>query len=69
MQNVSVVLDGKPYSASKIDTNHYSVKLPDTKRAGVYSADVYAGDNLIGKVSIKAQSKSGNVNDAFDDLF
>ena len=69
VQDVSVVLNGKPYSASPIDANHYSVKLPDTKRAGEYPADVYAGDNLIGKVMIKAQGKSGKVNDAFDDLF
>jgi hypothetical protein len=69
VRDVSVVLNGKPYSASQIDANHYSVKLPDTKRAGDYSADVYAGDNLIGKIMIKAQGKSGKVNDAFDDLF
>lgn len=69
MQDVSVVLDGKSYTALQKDANHYSVKLPDTKRAGDYSADVYAGDNLIGKIMIKAQGKSGKVNDAFDDLF
>lgn len=69
VQDVSVVLNGKPYSASQIDANHYSVKLPDTKRADDYSADVYAGDNLIGKIMIKAQGKSGKVNDTFDDLF
>ena len=69
MQDVSVVLDGKRYSALQKDANHYSVKLLDTKRAGDYSADVYTGDNLIGKIMIKAQGKSGKVNDAFDDLF
>jgi hypothetical protein len=69
VQDVVVVLNGKPYSASQIDANHYSVKLPDTKRAGDYSADVYAGDNLIGKIMMKAQGKSGKVNDAFDGLF
>lgn len=69
VQDVSVVLNGKPYSASQIDANHYSVQLPDTKRADDYPADVYAGDNLIGKIMIKAQGKSGKVNDAFDDLF
>ncbi len=69
VQDVSVVLNGKSYSALQIDANHYSVKLPDTKRADSYSADVYAGDNLIGKIMIIAQGKSGKVNDAFDDLF
>jgi hypothetical protein len=69
VQDVSVVLDGKPYPAVQTDGNHYAVKLPDTKRAGDYPADVYAGDDLIGKVMIKAQGKSGKVNDAFDDLF
>lgn len=69
VQDVSVVLNGKPYPASQIDENHYAVMLPDTKRAGDYPADVYAGDNLIGKIIIKAQGKSGKVNDAFDELF
>jgi hypothetical protein len=69
VQNVSVVLNGKPHPATQIDANHYAVKLPDTKRAGEYPADVYAGDNLIGKIMIKAQGKSGKVNNAFDDLF
>lgn len=69
VQNISVVLNGKRYSVSQIDANHYSVKLPDTKRAGDYSADIYAGDNLIGTIMIKAQGKTGKVNDAFDDLF
>lgn len=69
VQNISVVLNGKRYLASQIDVNHYSVKLPDTKRADDYSAEVYAGDNLIGKIMFKAQGKSGKVNDAFDDLF
>ena len=69
VQNIFAVLNGKRYSASQIDANHYSVMLPDTKRAGDYSADIYAGDNLIGTIMIKAQGKSGKVNDAFDELF
>jgi len=69
VQDVSVVLNGKPYPAAQTDENHYSVKLPDTKRAGDYPANVYAGDNLIGEIMIKAQGKSGKINDAFDDLF
>lgn len=69
VKNVSLILNGKCYPALAIDGNHYRVALPDTKRAGDYSADVYAGDNLIGKIQIKVQGKSGKVNDAFDDLF
>lgn len=69
VHDVSLVLNGKQYQAEQTDNNHYSVKLPDTKRAGSYPADVYAGNDLIGKILIKAQGKSGKVNDAFDDLF
>jgi hypothetical protein len=69
VQDVSVVLNGKLYQAMQTDGNHYNVKLPDTKRAGDYPADVYAGDNLIGKILIQAQSKSGKINDTFDELF
>ncbi len=69
VHDVSLVLSEKRYQAVQMDDNHYSVKLPDTRRAGNYPADVYAGDDLIGKIIIKAQGKSGKVNDAFDDLF
>lgn len=67
--NVSLVLAGKSYSASQLDSNHYMVKLSETKKAGDYSADVYAGDNFIDSILIKAQGKSGKVNDSFEDLF
>lgn len=69
VHDVSLLLNGKQYQGEQTDNNHYSVKLPDTKRAGSYPADVYAGNDLIGKILIKAQGKSGKVNDAFDDLF
>ena len=69
LKDVSVVLNGIRYSALKVDDNHYKIALPDTKRAGEYPADVYSGDDLIGKILIKAQGKSGKVNDDFDDLF
>jgi hypothetical protein len=69
LNNVSLILNGKRYSALPIDGNYYKVVLPDTKRAGGYPAEVYAGDDLIGKILIKAQGKSGKVDDAFDNLF
>ncbi len=69
VQEVSVVLNGKHYPAIRTDGNHYTVKLPDTKRAGNYSADVYTGDNLIGGIMFYAQGRTGKINDVFDDLF
>jgi len=68
-KDVSIVLNGKRYAAAQTDAYHYDVRLPDTKRAGEYPAEVYAGDDLIGKVLIQAQGKSGKINDDFDDLF
>lgn len=69
VQDVSVVLKGKTHTAVQTDSNHYSVELPDIKRAGSYSADVFAGDDLVGQIMIKVQGKSGNINEAFEDLF
>jgi len=69
VSNVSIVLNEKRYLATQADAHHYDVNLPELKRAGDYFADVYSGDDLIGKVAIRAQGRSGKVNDAFDDLF
>jgi len=69
LNDVSIVLNGTPYSAVTIDANHYRVILPDIKRAGEYPADVYAGDDLVNKIRIIAQGKSAKVNDDFNDLF
>ncbi|MDR1404019.1 MAG: BREX-4 system phosphatase PglZ [Candidatus Methanoplasma sp.] len=69
VQDVSVLIGGKSYSASQTDENHHSVKLPDLKRAGEYQAEVYIRDELIGRIAIKTQGKSGKVNDDFDSLF
>ena len=67
--DVAVAIGGKLYPASQVDANHYAAKLNDIKQAGSYQADVYAGNEKIGSVSFKAQSRSGKVNDDFDNLF
>lgn len=69
--NDSLILDyeNRRYSANKIDDNHYSVNIPDIKRAGTYSADVYLGNDLAGRIEIKTSGKSASMNDDFDDLF
>ncbi len=69
LEDVSVELDGKRYPAERTDDNHYTARLSGLRRAGVRSAHVYAGDNLINEISIKAQGKSAKVDDSFDSLF
>ncbi|MDR0574526.1 MAG: BREX-4 system phosphatase PglZ [Tannerella sp.] len=69
IDDVSIIINKKRYSGIEIDDQHFKVKLPDTKRAGEYDVEVYSSDNLIGTVRIKAQGKSGKINDSFDNLF
>lgn len=69
VQNVSIILNGKRYPGIQVDENHHSVALPDVRKPGTYSADVYMNDDLAGQVTIKAHSKSGHVKDDFDKLF
>lgn len=69
LEDVSVELDGQRYPAERTDDNHYTAKLSGLRRAGVRSAQVYSGDNLINEISIKAQGKSAKVDDSFDSLF
>jgi len=68
-KNVSVVMGAKAHQASRLDDNRHCVRLPDVKRAGEHQADVFAGDDLIGKITIKARAKGFMTNDDFDGLF
>jgi hypothetical protein len=67
--DISIILNDKRYKGIKTSDNHYKIALPDITRAGEYPADVYAGDNLIGSIHIKAKGKSGNVDSDFDEMF
>jgi hypothetical protein len=69
LEKVSLVVEKKRYEAVKVDDNHHSVVLEDIKRAKDYDADVYEGDNLVGRLKFTVQTGSGKKNDAFDDLF
>jgi hypothetical protein len=69
---VSVNIKGKPapYNAVKTDKNHYLVAT-DITRPGKYTADVLDGDNLVGKITLTAQSetqKKSASNGDFDDI-
>ena len=68
-QKLSVYVDGEVSQAVKVDENHYSVHMPNMRRAKLYVADVYVGENLITRLEITTKGKSASVNSDFDDLF
>lgn len=47
MNNVSVMVNGKLYDATDVGDNYYSVEMPDIKKPGTYSLDVYSNDTLV----------------------
>jgi hypothetical protein len=67
--NVSIILNGKRYAGKASDSTHFSFALDDIRRAKKYSADVYDGSDLIGKIDFTVKGKTGSVNSDFDDLF
>ena len=67
--SVSIVLNGKRYTGKTSDGTHFLFELSDIKRAKKYSADVYDGSDLIGKIDFTAKGKTGSVNSDFDELF
>lgn len=68
-QNLSVHVDGEVSQSIKTDDNHYTVHVPNMKRAKTYAVDVYVGENLITRIEVTTKGKSASVNSDFDDLF
>ena len=72
LHRVSVVIKGisAPFAAEKIDKNHYQVRT-ELKRPGKYFADVFDGDNLIGKIILDVLSETQKKSDGddFDIIF
>lgn len=68
--NIRIVIEEKEYSGKTLDPTHYEFCLSDIKRAKKehYQAAVFDGDDLIGNISFKVNSKTGSVNDDFDDF-
>lgn len=60
---------GNKYCGQKIDDNHYSVEIPEIKRAGKYSVGVFLDDNLLSQIEITAVGQSASMDTEFDDLF
>lgn len=68
--NISVVIGDKRYNATSIDSTHYSISMPDVKRAKKkISASIYDGDDRIGNVEFDVKGKIASVDSEFDDLF
>ncbi len=68
--NLGLTIKGKRYSPNTvIDEHHYMFILSDIKRSGRYNADVYDGQDVIGKIVINVKGAVGSSNSDFDDLF
>jgi hypothetical protein len=68
VDDVSIVLDGRLYTATMKDRQHHTVRLPDVKRARECEAKVYSGDTPLGSVAFKVRG-SGGVDAKFDEWF
>lgn len=66
--DISLVIEDRPYRGKSEDGLHYTFELKDIKRAKVkpYTTDVFDGDDLIGSVSFKVRGKTATVKDDFD---
>lgn len=66
--NISLVIEDKPYQGKSKDRTHFTFGLKDIKRAKTksYTADVFDGPDLIGSISFKVRGKTATVKDDFD---
>jgi hypothetical protein len=66
--NISLVVEDKPYRGKSEDGIHYTFGLADIKRAKMkpYTADVFDGSDLIGSISFKVKGKAATVKADFD---
>jgi hypothetical protein len=65
LSDVSLDTNGKRYAAEKIDANHWRVTMPEIRKAGDYTAEVFEGANLIGSIQFKVKSGAAIENDLF----
>lgn len=68
--SISAVIAGTPYPAVCNDATHYTIGLPDYKRAAKnVVASIYDGEDLIGSVTFEIKGRTATVKNDFDDLF
>ena len=69
--NVSIIIKDKRYTAVKTEKNHHHI-LTEIIKAGEYPADVFDGDNLVGKIiiTVKSETRKNSGTEAdFDSMF
>lgn len=66
--NISLMIEDKPYQGKSKDETHFTFGLKDIKRAKTkpYTADVFDEPDLIGSISFKVRGKTATVKDDFD---
>ncbi len=64
-KGVRVEVGDKSYPGEAIDDTHFTFKLKDIKRAKQYEADVFEGEDLIGKITFKVKGKAAKIKDDF----
>ena len=47
LPDVSIAVDGRSYEAEPLGNGFYRVNMPDLRKPGMYSVDVYSGDNIV----------------------
>lgn len=66
LSNCRVYWNGKFYKASEEEGNHFTFALPDLQKAGKYTVDLYADDNLVMRgLTFTAESEGMTVNKDF----
>lgn len=64
LSDVSILVDGKHYYAAQLLNGQqyiYEIELPDVKRAGIHTFDVFVGDSIIAKdLSFEMKKEGAN---------
>ncbi len=49
LPDVNITVDGRSYTALPLENGFYRIDMPDLRKPGTYSVDVYSGDERIGE--------------------
>lgn len=65
-QRLSILWEGVFYPGEQQDGQHFRVRIPGILHSGTYPIEVYLGEDLLSRISVKAAGKGMQVNDDFD---